>query len=318
MLRLDDRWIWDFWIAQRGAEHHLFYLQAPRSLGDPEQRHWHPTIGHAVSVDLRDWEVLTDALGPGPAGSWDDGTTWTGSVVAVADGSWAMLYTGACRRERCLVQRIGLATSDDLVTWRKHPANPVVDADPRWYELLDLDVWHDQAWRDPAVVRDDVTGRYHLFVTARRRHGRHDERGVIGHATSDDLVSWEVQGPLTTFSGFGYLEIPQVFRHDGRWHLVVSVDRERMTRRPGPHHMGTFHAVADDLTGPYRETAPLFVDEHGRWYGGKIVAHDGGLWCLAWRRDEPGGGFGGWISDPWPVDVRPDGTLDVELPADDG
>ncbi len=46
-----------------------------------------------------------------------------------------MLYTGINRGERGLIQRIGLATSDDLIHWTKHPANPVLEADERWYEL---------------------------------------------------------------------------------------------------------------------------------------------------------------------------------------
>ena len=46
-LRLSDKWVWDSWIADTGREFHLFYLQAPRSLGDQLERHWHATVGHA-------------------------------------------------------------------------------------------------------------------------------------------------------------------------------------------------------------------------------------------------------------------------------
>ena len=81
MLRLADHWLWDFWFARDGEEVHIFYLQAPRSLGDPDLRHRNATIGHAVSRDGRDWSVLPDALGPGPEGTFDDLATWTGSVV---------------------------------------------------------------------------------------------------------------------------------------------------------------------------------------------------------------------------------------------
>ena len=169
-LHLADRWVWDFWLVHDGAAHHAFYLQAPRSLGDPDLRHWNVSVGHAVSHDLRSWSVLPDALTPGPPAAWDDFTTWTGSVVR-ADDRWAMLYTGASRLEEGLVQRIGLAWSDDLVTWHKDDANPVMEADRRWYERLDAGVWHDEAWRDPTVVRDPVTGVYHAFLTARLRQG---------------------------------------------------------------------------------------------------------------------------------------------------
>ena len=44
MLDLDDDWVWDFWVvedpASEPASYHLFFLKAPRSLGDPELRHF--------------------------------------------------------------------------------------------------------------------------------------------------------------------------------------------------------------------------------------------------------------------------------------
>lgn len=39
MLRLDDQWIWDSWIADDGDRYHHFSLKAPRALGDPGLRH---------------------------------------------------------------------------------------------------------------------------------------------------------------------------------------------------------------------------------------------------------------------------------------
>ncbi len=74
-LRLEDDWLWDFWTARDGDVFHLFFLRAPRSLRDPELRHHRAVIGHAVSSDLRRWEVLPDALGRGRVGSFDDGAT---------------------------------------------------------------------------------------------------------------------------------------------------------------------------------------------------------------------------------------------------
>ena len=47
------------------------------------------------------------------------------------------------------VQTIGYATSLDLMTWEKSASNPVLVADSRWYEKLDDDQWHDEAFRDP-------------------------------------------------------------------------------------------------------------------------------------------------------------------------
>lgn len=98
MLEIPDRWVWDFWHARDGVTHHLFFLTAPRSLGDPDLRHWHVSIGHATSNDLRDWTVHDEALRPGAPGSFDDHVTWTGSVIADGE-SWVMLYTGGMQTD---------------------------------------------------------------------------------------------------------------------------------------------------------------------------------------------------------------------------
>jgi beta-fructofuranosidase len=48
MLQLADRWVWDFWFAREGPRYHVFFLQAPKSLVDPDLRHWNASVGHAV------------------------------------------------------------------------------------------------------------------------------------------------------------------------------------------------------------------------------------------------------------------------------
>ena len=49
---------------------------------------------------------------------------------------------------------------------------------------------------------------------------RLDIRGVIGHAWSPDLVSWEVRAPLSEPGEFGHLEVPQV--------EIVRADRQAL------------------------------------------------------------------------------------------
>src|SRR5262252_4259852 len=118
MLRLEDHWVWDSWHVQdEGGQRHVFFLRASRALLDANRRHRHASIGHAIGSDLRSWRLVADALVPADGPSWDDLATWTGSVVPGPDGRWYMYYTGVSRAEQGLVQRIGLATSDDLLTW---------------------------------------------------------------------------------------------------------------------------------------------------------------------------------------------------------
>lgn len=307
-LRLDDRWVWDFWHVCAGGEHHLFYLQAPRTPGDPEQRHRNSTIGHAVSPDLAGWRVLPDALGPGEAGSWDDYSVWTGSVIE-HDSVWHLFYTGTSRAERGLVQRIGLATSTDLVAWRRH-GPPVIEADRRWYELLDLAAWHDQAWRDPWVVRDADDG-FHSYITARVPTGDPAGRGVIGKARSRDLREWEVLPAVTTPIGFGQLEVPQLVETSARAHLLFC--------GVSPHSglTGTFALSAPTRRGPF-DAASLRVidaDAQGTSYAGKVIETEAGLRFLAWTMHDEHGAFVGEIGDPRPVTFTREGDLTVHPPA---
>ena len=318
-LRLSDKWVWDFWLLQDRDEHHIFYLQAPRALGESPLRHHHASIGHAVSEDLRTWRLLPDALRPGPAGSWDDLATWTGSAIA-HDGRWYMLYTGINRSELGLIQRIGLAVSDDLVQWAKHPENPVLEADPRWYDLLDHARWRDQSWRDPWLFKHPDDGSIHCLITARSPLGEPDAAGVVGHARSADLLTWEVMAPVTAPGDFAQVEVPQLVTIDGRHQILVSAQaddhsRERIERLGKPGETGTFVFTSDELLGPYRSpTGPIAAPDGplGTLYAGKLIQGPAGkLQFLAFRgngdRD-----FVGELTDPLAVTVEPDGQLRVE------
>jgi beta-fructofuranosidase len=221
VLRLEDRWVWDSWLADDGRRYHLFFLQAPRSEGDPDVRHFQVSVGHAVSDDLRTWEVLPTALEPSPGPRWDDYTTWTGSVVRAPDRRWLMFYTGTSRAEDGLIQRIGSAESDDLLNWRRMDAPPL-EADPRWYEKLDPTAWPDEAWRDPYVYPDPHGEGWHMLITARANSGPPDSRGVIGHARSVDLIDWQILEPLSEPGSFGHLEVPQAADVEGTPIVVFS------------------------------------------------------------------------------------------------
>lgn len=304
MLRLDDCWVWDFWLADDGERHHIFFLKAPKAIRNPEQRHFHVRVGHAVSNDLVDWEVLPDALWPREEPAFDDGTTWTGSVVRGADGAWRMFYTGGSRAEDCLVQRIGVATSVDLLTWTRSGTEALLEADPRWYEKLDLASWQDEAWRDPWVFRDPAGDGWHMLITARAAAGPTDDRGVIGHAWSPDLEAWEVRPPLSSpGAGFGHIEVPQVEVVDGQGVLLFSCLGEHTSdeAQQTPDRVGGVWTVdAPSLTGPYDvEAATLLLDQ--RQYSGRLAQRRDGTWALlAFDNVDLTGSFRGEIADPVP------------------
>lgn len=277
-LRLHDHWLWDFWFAVDGDDVHVFYLQAPRALGDPEQRHHNATIGHAVSRDLRRWRVLPDALGTGAPGEFDDLATWTGSVVR-HDGRWHLFYTGIAHAEGGEVQRIGLATSDDLLAWERNGL--LLEADPRWYDR--------EHWRDPWVAWDPQRACWDMLICAKS-----GGRGILAHAHSRDLRNWTTGPPLSPPTGHFHLEVPQLMQHNGTWWVLFS----DVFAGSGIHYLS-----APERLGPYSaESRDLLPDAPPRrHYAARVLEHRGERLLFAWVMDDDDGVFVGELSDPMPL-----------------
>lgn len=300
MFAPEDRWIWDFWFAVADGVHHMFFLQAPKSLEDAELRHRNATIGHATSTDLISWEEHGTALEPGGAGAIDETATWTGSVVQGPDGIWRMYYTGSVRDAAGNTQTIALATSPDLSAWTKH-TEFALSADARWYERRGTSSWHEEAWRDPWVFRG-TDGQWHMLITARSNEGPDEDRGVIGHAISRDLDEWEVLPPLTEPGmGFGQLEVPQLTSVDGGTALVFSTGNETLApaRRVQGATGGVWWAPATSSIIALDRAAPLTSEG---LYSGKITRnHRGADVLLAFATGLPSSEFTGAIVDPLPT-----------------
>ncbi len=304
-------WVWDFWLADDGETFHMFYLHAPKSLGDPHLRHRNARIGHATSADLVTWHDLGTVLEPDEPGGFDGSATWTGSVVEGPDGLWRMFYTGSRflrPNAHTNIETVGVATSTDLHTWTKQPG-PITRSDARWYELLGDATWPEEAWRDPWVFADPAGDGWHMLVTARARTGRDRDRGVVGHAVSADLETWEVRPPLSApDSGFAHIEVPQVACIEGRHVLLFSCDSPALAGARTGDRGGIWAVAIDGPTGPYPiDRAELLVDES--LYSGRVVQDRSGAWVmLAFENTTSDGDFVGRLSDPIPVTWNDDGA----------
>ena len=330
-LELADKWIWDSWYAFDGAKYHAFYLHASRALGDPNRRHRNPIIGHAISDDLTNWTVVRDALivsdEPEAFDSW---TTWTGSVVRAEDGLWWIFYTGTSRSNGGDIQTVGAATSRDLMIWDKVSSQPLLSANPAWYEKLNQPDWHDEAWRDPWVFKFpkgvtsgaaaigvpdgvDPSEVWHMLVTARAEQsvgGNVRTRGVMGHATSLNLRDWTVQPPLSKpHQGFGQLEVYQFEIVDGVPVVVFCCGWRELS----PERLAEFgerdatYSVAcnPDLTGLDFSRARAF--EERLVYAARIIQDRHGQWQLiGFDNFDENGEFLGRLCDPIPVTADPE------------
>jgi beta-fructofuranosidase len=310
MFQPADHILWDIWFAFDGRRHHAYYLQAPKFLDDPEERHDLAEVGHAVSTDLVHWEERGVAFRAGPPGSWDDRSIYTGSVLE-HDDVLHFFYTSTNRAEKGLVQRIGHAASTDYDTFERVDDAPILEVDPVWYESLG-GPYDEVHWRDPwALVHN---GRIHLYLTARVPTGAWDERGTIALATSDDFRTWTVHPPVCDPGDFWVLEVPQVLHRRERWWLIASTRTEwhsanrRERARQADAHSGLVAYVADRPTGPYRPARTSFVigDPKGTYHTARIVPTADGDRLLA-ARFLRHGAFYGALSDPAQVQWDDDG-----------
>ena len=255
MFSLPGSTIGDAWFAVCDGVAHCFFCTSPA----PDAG-WHWDIGHAVSGDLVHWQYVGLALERGAGESWDSQTLSTGSVLAWKGRFW-MAYSAVRRHENPItrtVHRVGLAVSDDLYSWTKYEHNPVNERDPRLYERLGPVHKAYGQWRDPTLF--DAGDRVYQYVCARSKSPDRNRRGTVGLATSRDMRTWQVEPPLQVDSIATEIEVPQVYRIDGRYYLLFCTSTNRLLpafkrRFPGhPFRNADFSMVGESPLGPFHLT----------------------------------------------------------------
>jgi beta-fructofuranosidase len=239
--------LWDTWVFHHDGLFHLFHLQR-------DQRDVACTvIAHAVSRDRVHWLPVRDALSIAASPAWDSGALMTGMTLQGPDGRFYLFYGSMVGG----VQRIGVAVSHDLYHFTRHPGNPVIEPDGRWYETRpEVAANLETAWRDPCIVWDDATGAYYAFFCARVPHASDAAGGAIGVARSADLITWDVLPPAFVSDRFFALEVPDVFHLDGRWYMLFSSGAGFGTypHMHDPHIAnGTFYLMSDSLLSGWYE-----------------------------------------------------------------
>ena len=143
----------------------LYYYQA----GSPVR------IGLARSANGHQWQKNgAPVLDVGPRGSWDERVVADPYVIRAGAGYY-MFYLGQDRARR---QRLGVAMSDDGVTWWKLRSNPIL-------ELGGYGAFDENGLGEPAVWASH--GYYWMLYTGRDRN----EVRRLGLARSRNGVAWE-------------------------------------------------------------------------------------------------------------------------------
>ncbi len=176
--------VWDFSLVEQDSLYHIYYHAIPDATPHAT---YGDTIWHATTGDLKHWTIQGPVLTVS-SNEWETGAVWAPDVFRDEDHQrWVMAYTACDDR---MNQRIALAYSPDLFSWSKEPANPVLEPDSTAYMWSTQNVWSN--FRDPFLWRDADT--WHILVTAKKYYST--GTGILYHATSTDLLTWNDQGPL--------------------------------------------------------------------------------------------------------------------------
>lgn len=198
-------------VIQWQGQYHLFYQYNPDGANHANM-HW----GHAVSEDLVHWRDLPVALAPTP-NSVDEGGIFSGSAID-NNGVPTVFYTGVSPDYTIQVQCLA-SSHDGLLTWQKHPHNPVIGNVPK-------EAKQTTDFRDPFVWHQD--NKWQLLVGSSIA----DEGGAVFLYQSDDLINWEYKNPILVGEGGEYglvWECPNLFQLGDKWVLIVSGNSNHIT-----------------------------------------------------------------------------------------
>lgn len=270
--------------------YHLFYQLGPFSdQGGP--RYW----GHVRSRDLAKWEPLPIALWP----STDAGEAevWSGCCTINDLGVPMIFYTsiaiGSSPQDHA--EQWAALGDDDLIHWRKSPANPVLsEALHHGTKIYD--------WRDPFVFRDR---KKTFMVTGGNLNRGNGGQAVVNiyQAENPQLTQWKYRGVLFQDSDpeARTAECPNFFKLGHQWVLFVSPYGKVQ------YFVGDF----DAQTCRFHPRTRGLLDFGPNFYAPNTMqVPDGRRLVWGWVNGFPGGhGWNGCLSLPRLLTLSRDGQL---------
>jgi sucrose-6-phosphate hydrolase SacC (GH32 family) len=273
-----------------GGYYHMFYQHNPYGDGWGHM-HW----GHVRSRDLVKWERQPIALWP----SLETGEehVFSGCATTNADGQPLIFYTSIKKGKSAgdFAEQWAAIGDRDLVTWQKHPKNPVLaeslHGDTKIYD-----------WRDPFVFQHQ--GRTFMVLGGNLNKAKGGQAIVaLYEAASKDLAAWKYHGVLFTHPDpkVVNIECPNFFPLDGKFVLIVS-----------PHGKVQYF-VGDFDVNTYKFTARKqgLVDASSTFYAPNcMVDPEGRRLMWGWLRGfKDGLGWNGCLTVPRVLKLDESGDL---------
>lgn len=275
--------------------YHVFYQHNPYG-DDWGIMHW----GHARSRDLVHWEHLPIALWPSM--ELGEEHCFSGCATIRGDGQPMAFYTsiGPNKRPRDSADQWAALGDDELITWKKHRANPVLtEALHGRTKVYD--------WRDPFLCCHE--GATYLVLGGNLNRAQGGEAVVnLYRARDASLTDWEYLGILFQHPDreIVNIECPNFFPLGDRWVLIVS------PHGPVQYFVGRFNT----RTCRFEPESHGLLDHSFHFYApSSLLSPDGRRIVWGWVKDFPKGkGWNGCLSLPRVLSLSPDGRL-LQTPA---
>ncbi len=272
--------------------YHLFYQHNPYG-DDWGNMHW----GHVRSRDLAHWERLPIALWPSKSRGEDH--VFSGCMTVRKDGTPMIFYTSI--GNRLPEQWAAVPEDEDLIKWKKHPANPIL-----------AETLHGKTkvseWRDPFIF--EAGGRTCMVLGGNLNENRGGQAVVnVYRAVDESLTKWEYLGVLFTHpdEDVKNIECPLFFPIGEKWVLIVSQGR------PVQWFVGSL----DAKTLRFRAERRGDLDR-GNFYAPNVArAPDGRTLLWGWIPDFPRNqGWNGCLTLPRVLTIDTKGDL-ASAPAEE-
>ncbi|MCF7850019.1 MAG: hypothetical protein K9M45_14290, partial [Kiritimatiellales bacterium] len=139
-----------------------------------------------------------------------------------------------------------------------------------------------------------------MLLTMRRKTSPKGTGGVVGFATSTDMVDFTFEGELYAPEDISEPEVPTMFQIGDSWVLMFSTFKDKCTH----------YRISDSPRGPWGAPTPAIVDGPA-FYAGTTCPVDQRRLLFGWIRTARG--FGGHLALPREVYVQPDGGIGFRL-----